>query len=50
MSDQAQRRIQAVGQHLSGGGSSSLAPLKKVAAGSSTLRLKGKVAIITGTV
>jgi NAD(P)-dependent dehydrogenase (short-subunit alcohol dehydrogenase family) len=55
MSDQAQRRIQAIGQQLSSpsssggeGSSSSLPPIKKLAAGSSSPRAKGKVVIITG--
>lgn len=57
MSDQAQRRIQAIGQQLSspssssGGGqgsSSSLPPIRKLAAGSSSPRAKDKVVIITG--
>jgi len=51
MSDQAQRRIQAIGQQLSSsssGDSSSLPPIKKIAAGSSSPRAKDKVVIITG--
>ena len=64
MSDQAQRRIQAIGQQLSapsssgGQGRSSsssssssstgLPPIRKLAAGSSSPRAKDKVVIITG--
>ncbi|PNY28444.1 3-oxoacyl-[acyl-carrier-protein] reductase FabG [Tolypocladium capitatum] len=53
MSDQAQRRIQAIGQQLQGGGSadpgsSGLPPIPKVAPGSSAARAQGKVVIITG--
>lgn len=44
MSDQAQRRISAIGQQLK----SDLPPITRVAAGSSSLRAKGKVVIITG--
>lgn len=56
MADQAQRRIKAIGQQLEGGSSSSsssssapaLKPINKVAQGSSSLRVKDKVIIITG--
>lgn len=52
MSDQAQRRIQAIGQQLQPGASSSsstgLPPITKVASGSSSPRVKDKVIIITG--
>lgn len=43
MSDKAQRRLQAIGQQLQ-------PPIKKVAAGSSSPRVQGKVVIITGKV
>jgi hypothetical protein len=46
MSDDAQRRIQAIGQQLKS--ASGLPPVTKVAAGSSAPRLQGKVAIVTG--
>lgn len=50
MSDQAQRRISAIGQQLKPSSSSSdLPPIQKVAPGSSKLRVEGKVVIITGT-
>ncbi|KAK3175666.1 hypothetical protein K4F52_010075 [Lecanicillium sp. MT-2017a] len=45
MADKAQQRIQALGNQLSGTG---LPPINKVAPGSSTLRVQGKVIIITG--
>ncbi|KOS22538.1 3-oxoacyl-reductase FabG [Escovopsis weberi] len=54
MSESSLRRIEAIGQHLSNGASSSssssqpLPPLIKVAPGSSKLRVDGKVIIITG--
>ncbi|KAG9256413.1 uncharacterized protein F5Z01DRAFT_509146 [Emericellopsis atlantica] len=48
MADQAKRRIQAIGDQLSPGSSTELKPLTKVAAGSSTPRVKDKVVIITG--
>jgi NAD(P)-dependent dehydrogenase (short-subunit alcohol dehydrogenase family) len=52
MSEQAKQRIQALGQQLGAGSSSSsatgLPPIPKVAAGSSTPRVHGKVVIITG--
>lgn len=56
MSDQAQRRISAIGQQLKGtpslspspSSSSSLPPIQKNAPGSSKLRVEGKVVIITG--
>ena len=44
MSDQAQRRISAIGQQLK----SDLPPITRVAAGSSSPRAKDKVVIITG--
>ena len=44
MADQAQRRIQALGQQLEGG----LKPITKIADGSSAPRAKDKVVIITG--
>ncbi|KAK4655868.1 hypothetical protein QC762_306190 [Podospora pseudocomata] len=46
MSDQAKRRLEATANHLSG--SSSLAPIIKVAPESTTPRAAGKVVIITG--
>ena len=49
MADQAKRRIQAIGGQLSPASSTWLKPLTKVAAGSSTPRVQGKVVIITGT-
>ena len=52
MSEQAKRRIQAIGQQLNAGSSdsssTSLPPIAKVAAGSSSPRVQGKVVIITG--
>lgn len=52
MSEQAKRRIQAIGQQLdagsSGSASTGLPPITKVAAGSSFPRVQGKVIIITG--
>ncbi|UNI20283.1 hypothetical protein JDV02_006383 [Purpureocillium takamizusanense] len=51
MADQQQdpgRRIQAIGQHLQPPSPSGLPPIQRVAAGSSTPRVQGKVAIITG--
>lgn len=53
MSDQAKRRIQAIGQQLQGGASaascsSGLPPIHKVCPGSSAARAQGKVVIITG--
>ncbi len=45
MADKAQQRIKALGQQLNGSG---LPPINKVAAGSSTPRVQGKVIIITG--
>lgn len=40
MADKAKERIQAIGQQLE--------PVKKLAPGSSTLRVKDKVIVITG--
>jgi hypothetical protein len=45
MADKAAQRLQALGNQL---GSSGLPAIKKAAAGSSTLRVHGKVIIITG--
>jgi NAD(P)-dependent dehydrogenase (short-subunit alcohol dehydrogenase family) len=48
MSEQAKQRIQAIGQQLSPSSSTGLLPIAKVAAGSSSPRVQGKVVIITG--
>lgn len=53
MPDQAQQRIQAIGQQLQGGTSASdtgLPPITKIATGSSSPRAKDKVVIITGKI
>lgn len=48
MSDQAQRRLNALGKQLDSDASGSIPPIVKIASGSSSLRVEGKVVIITG--